>query len=156
VGGFVVLGTVVVALWVICRRRRRRLLIVEEEISPHAFTPYGPSAPGPLHASTHNQGVDTREKFAPQPFLAVPFRGKGAFGQTHPTPDTSSPLTHGYSSRYTPSDTLVAGDNTLGVSGLTTSQLARILYEREYGPNNVDQVQEDVLPPSYSDSARSS
>ncbi|KAJ7218520.1 hypothetical protein GGX14DRAFT_390288 [Mycena pura] len=132
VGGFVVLGTVVVALWVLCRRRRRRLLIVEEEISPRAFTPYGLSSSGPLHASTHNQGVYTRENL---PLLAAAFRGKGAIGPTHRTPDTDA--------------SLMAGDNTVNVSGLTTPQLARILYERVYGPNNIDQVQEDVLPPLY-------
>ncbi|KAJ7218515.1 hypothetical protein GGX14DRAFT_595130 [Mycena pura] len=152
VGGFVVLlGTVVVALCVLCRRRRRRLLTVEDEISPRAFTLYG----RPHDASTHNQGVDTvtRENFAPQPLLA-PFRGKGAIGRTHRTPDadaSSSALNLRHSSRNTSSDALVAGDNTPSAPGLTTTtttpQLARILLnEREYCHNN--QVQEDALPPS--------
>ncbi|KAJ7218529.1 hypothetical protein GGX14DRAFT_595164 [Mycena pura] len=71
------------------------------------------------------------ENFAPQP-LAAPFPAKGAVGPTHHTPDSKvlSSLPHTDPYRL-PSDALAAGENH-------------------------NQVQVDVLPPSYFDSTNSS
>ncbi|KAJ7218547.1 hypothetical protein GGX14DRAFT_595224 [Mycena pura] len=148
VGGLVVLGTVV-ALCVLYRRRRRRLSSMEDGITPRAFT-NGVSAPEPNDASgsTHNQGVDTGENFAPQPLWAVPLRRKG-------TPDANEPssaATHRPRLRYEPSTALAADEENTpaeGISGLTIPELARMLrvYERVHGHN--DQVREDSPPPSY-------
>ncbi|KAJ7218541.1 hypothetical protein GGX14DRAFT_560877 [Mycena pura] len=144
VGGLV-LGTIIALCFLY--RRRRRLFSIEDGIMPHAFT-NGASAPGPDDASTHNQEVDTRENFAPQPLSVVPLRGKG-------TPDAnvlSSAATHRPRSRHEPSRAPAASEENTpaeGISGLTIPELARMLrvYERVHGHS--DQAHEDSPPPSY-------
>ncbi|KAJ7218553.1 hypothetical protein GGX14DRAFT_595242 [Mycena pura] len=153
VGGVVALGVIIALSIVLWRRRRLRLLKVEDGITPRAFTIDGASVPRSDDAAAYSRGIDTREHIASQPLFATPLRGKRDTRPSRTSLDaraSSSAPTEHKSYRDT-SDALAAGEPRPieDCSSLTTSELARMLYERVHTGNHSNQAAEDTPPPSY-------